>query len=347
MAADGNAAAPLADADASVATDFAASGDAPSVGDTSVGGADAATAATQDATVAETASGDLAGAADASEVADAAPLDGAPASDGAAIAADVSASVDGDCPAHALAVYVVTADDQLVSFAPLLAQFKTIATLSCKGETSSPFSMSVDRTGTAWVLYFSGNVYRVNTITGACFPTAFVPDQLGFDVFGMGFSADGPGLASEQLFVAGGGSNGFVDGPNKLAVLNLQTLKLNVIATLKPVASGPDLSGNGNGELWGFFPETTPPSVRQIDKATAATGVEFPLPVPEFSGITSWAFASWGGNFYLFSRNTKQNNSALYRLTAATGQVDKIVNDLGYIVVGAGVSSCAPITTQP
>lgn len=304
------------------------------------GAAAAATADTADAAPVDAAVADATTAADVDAIAAEIAADTVDLSDGA------SAAVPGDCPEHALVVYIVSADDKLVRFSPLQVKFTPIATLSCLGEDSSPFSMSVDRQGSAWVLYNSGKVYRVNTVDGACTAMPFVPDQNGFDVFGMGFSADGPGLTTEQLYIAGGGKNGFITGPNKLATIDLQTLKVKVIATLNPAASGPDLSGNGNGELWGFFPETKPPSVRQIDKGTATTGQTFALPMAEFSGISSWAFASWGGNFYLFSRNSKQAASAVYRLSTGTGGVDKIVASLGYTVVGAGVSSCAP-TMKP
>lgn len=279
-------------------------------------------------------------------LADAASSDTAGLDVGAADAAS-DATASGDCPDRAKIVYVVTQEDKLFSFAPDTLKTTLIGKLACPGAVGSPFSMSVDRTATAWVLYTDGALYEVSTLDAACKKTAFVPGQQKFDSFGMGFSADAPGAVSEQLYVAGGGKNGFSAGPNKLATIDIKTFQLSVVGLLNPVGSGPDLSGNGNGELWGFFASTQPPSVRQIDKTTAVTGKAFLLPGAEFSGIGSWAFASWGGDFYLFSRNSKQTSTAVYKLDGVTGAATKVIDALGSTVTGAGVSSCAPSLKAP
>lgn len=345
-----------ADSDASAAD--APAGDASSTSDVAAGDvADAAVdavAAVADATatVDATVSVDAA-VTDAGVVVDGAPAmdavqaaDAASAVDGDSTAADAAANAPQECPDRAKMVYIVSNGDELLQFDPDGLATKLIGKLACPGALGSPFSMGVDRWATAWVLYNGGQLFQVSTLNGACQATAFQPNQQNFDVFGMAFSADAPGALTEQLYVAGGGTGGFNGGPNKLATIDLKSFLLKPLAKLNPVATGVDLSGNGNGELWGFFTSTKPPSVRQIDKVTATTISVMPLNGSDFAAISSWAFASWGGDFYLFSRNGQQPSTVVHRLDPS-GNATKVIPALGYTIVGAGVSSCAPTKPAP
>src|SRR5262249_31106006 len=109
-----------------------------------------------------------------------------------------------DCPdADATLVYLVSAEETLLSFYPPTATFTTIGTLACPAPTGmNPFSMAVDRKGKAYVLYWfgavagsPGRIFQVSTATAACVSTSFVPGQQGFDTFGMGFVSDNGGPA--------------------------------------------------------------------------------------------------------------------------------------------------------
>ena len=257
-----------------------------------------------------------------------------------------------DCVDRAKIIYLVSKENVLLNFNPDTKTIKKIGTLNCPAPFgSTPFSMAVDRQANAYVLYQTGlgsgaGMFKVSTLDASCQKTAYIPNSKGLQVFGMAFSADAPGAVTEQLFVAGGGSGGFFSGPNKLAIIDLKTFQLQPLAKLNPVASGVDLSGNGNGELWGFFTSTKPPSVRQIDKQTATTVSSLPLAGADFAGISSWAFASWGGDFFLFSRNGLQASTVVHRLDQS-GNATKVVPALGYTIVGAGVSSCAPTKPAP
>lgn len=62
--------------------------------------------------------------------------------------------------------------------------------------------------------------------------------------------------------------------------------------------------------------------------------------------VRAWAFAQWGGKFYIFV--TTQNligttNSTVRTIDRATGQSATILQNLPNIIVGAGVSTCAPV----
>ncbi len=256
--------------------------------------------------------------------------------------------VNSNCNERAKIVYVVTQENVLLSFTPDKKLLKIIGTLSCSsGFGDTPFSMSVDRDANAWVLYQSGfgggggSIYKVSTLDATCQPTTFIPGSSGLDLFGMGFAANYPGAQDESVYVAGESSGSFQTAYNKLAKIAFPSMKLTVVGTLS-TQGGADLTGNGDAELFGFFPNTSPPSVRQIDTASAQTGKIYPLPPAMFAGTQAWAFANWGGTFYLFFKGYSDPSTNVFALDKGTGAVTKIIPSIGYTVTGAGVSSCAP-----
>jgi hypothetical protein len=61
----------------------------------------------------------------------------------------------------------------------------------------------------------------------------------------------------------------------------------------------------------------------------------------------AWAFSFWGGDFYLYTSPDGTTDSTVTHYTTGDGGIDtSYVNDTGMVIVGAGVSTCAP-TTQP
>ena len=72
-------------------------------------------------------------------------------------------------------IYVVSTNNDFLSFDPRKLPgdpFHLIGKLKCRGG-GSPFSMSVDRNGIAWVLYGDGELFKVNINDAKCEPTAF------------------------------------------------------------------------------------------------------------------------------------------------------------------------------
>jgi hypothetical protein len=257
--------------------------------------------------------------------------------------------LNSDCNERAKIVYVVTEQKDLLSFQPDTLTFKKVGKLGCSaGALDTPFSMSVDRNATAWVLYQSGftgggKLFQVSTLDASCKTTSFPPSQGGLDLFGMGFSSNALGSTDETLFVAGGGSGTFQTTKNTLASIAFPSMVLTTVGKID-ISGGADLTGNGKGELFGFFPDSSPPSVRQIDKsnAQATTLQSWPLPANVFKNTQAWAFAQWGGNFYLFFQSLSDTSTNVWKLDPATGSVTKVLSNIGYTVTGAGVSSCAP-----
>jgi len=241
------------------------------------------------------------------------------------------------CVAGARLVYVIDINNTFSSFQPGPSPaFTDIGALHCPADAgATPFSMSVDRSAVAWVLYSSGELFRVDTQTVACTATGYPVNQQGIDVFGMGFVANAPGAAQDTLFIAGNGQLGTID----TQALTLSTLGL--------LAGQPELTGTGDAKLYGFYPDPNLPRVSQIDKASGAEGTSYSLS-PQLQGNPhEFAFAFWGGDFWIFlQRYNIDLSTNVWHLATATGTLTEALPNTGRNIVGAGVSTCAPITLQ-
>ena len=117
------------------------------------------------------------------------------------------------------------------------------------------------------------------------------------------------------------------------------------ISGIGPVTGSPELTGTGLAELWGFFPDASPMAVRQIDKTNGGTLREIDVSVVDtsgFGGAQAWAFAFWGGRYYIFYQGLLDTSTSVWRVDPTTSAVDPVQMDIGYRIVGAGVSTCAP-----
>jgi hypothetical protein len=190
--------------------------------------------------------------------------------------------------------------------------------------------MALGRDGIAWVEYTDGRLFRVEVDTGVCSPTAFVPDQASFTNFGMGFAADAPGSDTETLYIANG----------RLGRIDLSTLVVQPLPAL-PYGGDAELTGTGDAELWGFFRGTVP-HMGHIDKTTATLAPDFALTSLGDLSRIGFAFGFFGGDFYAFVYDT--GSTRILRIDRSTGAVNPVLDDTGYHIVGAGVSTCAPTT---
>lgn len=242
-----------------------------------------------------------------------------------------------DCPdAAATLVYVVTVDNELFAFDPASVSFRPIGVIACPAPPgTTPFSMAVDRNGVAFVLFNDGALYRVSTATAACIGTTFQRNQLGFRTFGMGYATEGLG-PSEALFVAGDTSQAGADG---LARIDTSTFRLSRVGSFSPSIDRAELTGTGDGRLFAFYtkPRESGSYVGEVDPRTARVLGENRLgTVNQGSG---WAFAFWGGDFYLFT--SPGAGSRVTRFRPADNSVTELTT-LPTMIVGAGVSTCAP-----
>jgi hypothetical protein len=231
-------------------------------------------------------------------------------------------------------IYVVSESGHMYSFRPATGSFAMIGTLDCPASAGTPFSMGVDRKGNAYVIYSGGSLFKVSASTAKCEAAGFAPGDQGFTRFGMGFSTDQSG-PSEKLWLAASGLDPYLESP-KLGWLDVQTWKLTTVALLND--SGMELTGTGDGRLYGFFDDGYQAHLVQLDKKTGTYVDDRVL-----DGVTAgsaWAFAFWGGDFWFFTAPVGYSTVTRYH----DGKTQKVAELPGEAIVGAGVSTCAPET---
>jgi hypothetical protein len=236
-------------------------------------------------------------------------------------------------------IYVLTSDEWLFSFDPPTSTFSRIGQLFCPGTTLTTNSMAVDRKGTAFVSFEDGSLFEVSTLTATCTATRFVTGQQGWGKYGMGFATNGMG-PTETLYVA----EASYQHPSKgLATIDTASFAFHVVGPwTNPLGNAVELTGRGDGKLFGFFLATPGPGgyLTGIDKATATITDVTPLPIGAMNA--AFAFAAWGGDFYFFiAPNGNGTTTTVTRYHPPDGSLVDVAT-LPQAIVGAGVSTCAP-----
>lgn len=261
---------------------------------------------------------------------------------GSGAGATSTGSSGSECTEAATYVYVLSTSNELWSFQPDKKLFKKVGPLGCN-TALQPNSMAVDRDATAWINYVGsdglsdnqGALYPVSTQDASC-KGGPMPLPFGWYRIGMGFSSNGNGGDAETLYVAGT-SNGI-----GLGSFDFGAKMLKPIGTFSGALSGQsaELTGTGDGRLFGFF-TTFPVQVAEINKDSSA--ILSAKQLPEVPTPSAWAFSFWGGDFYLYTSDGF-TNSRVSRYRPSDGTViTNYVADVGFIIVGAGVSTCAPV----
>jgi hypothetical protein len=266
-----------------------------------------------------------------------------------------------DCvDAGSTLIYLVTSQNTLLSFYPPAAAFTRIGTISCPSPPggTGPFSMAVDREGTAYVLFADSNgpdetpgqLFRVSTANAACAKLPYVGGQDGFDAFGMGFVGNADGV-TETLWVA-------LDTPPtpsaapKLGVLDVANFQISMVENVSPTdIHNAELTGTGDGRLFAFYAadctgsstNCSTSAIAQLDPLSGkALGNDTLTALPQtLSGNGGWAFAFWGDDFYLFTTDPETAGSIVTRFSPTDGSQTRVAT-LPELIVGAGVSTCAP-----
>jgi len=234
-----------------------------------------------------------------------------------------------DCDHASDLIYVIDrTDESLYLFDPTDLSFDFVGELDCGIFAGTPGSMSVTREGVAYVRYSDNTVYAVDLETMACTETSYSWD---FGGFGMGYATHSDSTWHDRLYIA---------NANQLATVDTSTWAVSVIGSLP---SQSELTGNADGELWAILPLESPAKLVQINKTTASVMTTHALPgLPDPSGIDTFAFATWGGDFWVFVRSYGMGSSTnVYRVTGS-GAMSLTVSGTGMDIVGAGVSTCAP-----
>lgn len=263
--------------------------------------------------------------------------------------ADNEPPVDGQCPCVAdnEDIYVLSDYGSIWSFDPSDLSWTFITDVDCGGMTST-FSMGVSRKGRAWVQYTDGDLYTVDLKDpgGACKDPGFVPGAEKFPNFGMAFVTNDAADHCDKLYAHSGISPG-IDGPGvgALGVIDPQTLVLSEIVAID--SGWGELTGTGDGRLFAFEGDTET-YIREYDKSTGAILGTWPLPGLASPG--AFAFAYWGGDFYLFVSKTQDIEGPSLVLHLDFDESDgngvaltTVVESAPISIVGAGVSTCAPL----
>lgn len=248
------------------------------------------------------------------------------------------------CPEGNELIYVVDRDDNLIAFDPrkLPADpLRLIGKLGCHG-AGGPFSMAVDRHGVAWVLYSGGELFKVSITDATCERAPYQPGRLG--LFGMGYASDAPGAPTEHLYVA-------TNGRRLLASIDTEAASPSdrILGEMTaPSDESPELTGTRDGKLYGFYPNLSTPSfVQEVDRRSGEpVGPRWQLDGDPLGTVSAWAFAQWGGTFYVFVTGDDGLGSSVRAIDRKTGTSRTVLEHLPYVITGAGVSTCAPEKDQ-
>jgi hypothetical protein len=191
----------------------------------------------------------------------------------------------------------------------------------------------------------AGVVYRVSTQDATCEATPSVTLPANWYRVGMGFSTEGTSNR-ETLYVAATGDQKGA-ATNGLGSIDVTSFSIANIGQFTGALAGQkaELTGTGDGRLFGFF-ATWPVQVAQIDK-TGTT--QAPVPITGLRPPSDWAFSFWGGHFYLYTSQglpvPAGQGSDVTDYDPASGAIDtSYLTGVGFDIVGAGVSTCAPVT---
>jgi hypothetical protein len=254
-------------------------------------------------------------------------LDGGPGSGG-------GGNTGPGCSEEAKLVYVVGQGNELYKFDPPSLAFTQVGIIDCpqNGGFATPFSMAVARNGSALVLFSDGKLYRVDTTNAACTATTYQPGQATLLTFGMGYVSDAPGSEAETLYV------GDYEGKG-IGKIDTDTMTMTFIGPYDTLSGPAEMTGTGDARLFGFF-LSNPVNVAEIDKTSGDILSQAPQPTVTIG--SAWAFAFWGGDFWLFT-NPSNFSSQVDRYQPSTGMTTTVKQNVGISIVGAGVSTCAPV----
>jgi hypothetical protein len=240
--------------------------------------------------------------------------------------------------------FVYTIDqftNQLSRFDPQSKTFTDLGQLACNQMSgATPFSMGVDRTANAWVLYDSGELFRVQINNSLMCTKTTWASPMGLTDFGMGFSTDTPGGSTDSLFIGGGASQ--EQSSFSLAKVDTTSMTAMIVGT-EPIL--PEMTGNSNAELWGFLPDANTSKVVQFDKTNGSILTSYDEPTLAGT-MTGYAFAHWGGDYWVFLIRNGEPSTSVYQVNGMTGAITSTTPTTNRTIVGAGVSTCAPLVLQ-
>ncbi len=235
-----------------------------------------------------------------------------------------------DCPPSATLIYVTgdpNEDDpgsDLYSFNPQSGAFTLVGSMGC---LSSPTHMTVDRTGSAWVVA-NGLIYKASTETAKCAAVAtWKADPVNFPDFALTFLGT-TSAPDTSLYI--------LSDTGELAVFDVATGSITKMGTLSIPSPAGDMTTNGDGTLY-FLQQAASQTLNEVDPSNASILTTW---TTGQNSMDTQALAYYGGLFYDFI------GDAVYTYDT-TSKTTKSIGTAPIFVTGAGQSTCVPGDAGP
>ncbi len=251
-------------------------------------------------------------------------------------------------------IFVLSSTAGLWKYFPETNEFTLLGELSCPGVLNNTFSMAVDRLGFAWVQFNDGGSLRKVDVTNVanCVDPGYVLDQQGVGNFGMAFVSNSQSDACDRIYGnTYSGFGGYTEG-NKIGgfiTIDPDTLALSKLG--KTNFDGAELTGTGDGRAF-IFGGANPSKLVEVDKSNGDTISQLSLAGVEINN-SAFAFAFFAGDFYFFTDSNadffaSEVTHLDYDDSDNNGKQDLtvLVDQAPLLIVGAGVSTCAPTAPQ-
>jgi len=249
-------------------------------------------------------------------------------------------------------IFLLSDSAELWKYFPETNKFVMLGQIDCGGLFQT-FSMAVDRLGFAWVQFFGGELRKVDVTNVAnCSDPGYLPGQVGVENFGMAFVSNSQFDACDQIYGNSySGLGGYTEGLNAGDFLTIDADTLTMSKIGKTNFDGAEVTGTGDGRAF-VFGGANPSKLVEMDKAKGIALKTLPLGGLEINN-GAFAFAFFGGDFYFFTdSNVDQFASEVTHMDFDDSNKDGkqeltvLTNDAPLLVVGAGVSTCAPTLPQ-
>ena len=244
-------------------------------------------------------------------------------------------------------IFVLSKTAQLWKYFPVKNELKMLGVVDC-GLPPSTFSMGVDREGFAWVQFSDQQIRKVDiTDVSKCSDPGFVPGQDGITNFGMAFVSNSAQDPCDRLH--GNHYNFKAEGDKVAEFFSVDPDTLNLMQLGKSDYGLAEVGGTGDGRAF-LFAGPDPSRLVEVDKNSGATKSVLLLPGVKTGG--GFAFAFFAGDFYFFTDAESDNTSEVTHLdfddSDKNGLQDLkvVLQDAPIRIVGAGVSTCAPLIPQ-
>jgi hypothetical protein len=248
-------------------------------------------------------------------------------------------------------IYLITDDSQMWTFDPDSLELEHLGAIACPTEGEFQ-SMAIDRPGRAVLSYLSWSPVPTITIEtfsldlndlSSCEPIDLgVPDDrlLG----GMGYASASATNTCDDLYVFGLSATDDTVGTGVLARIDAEDgwVQLGNVAYEQT-----QLTGTADGRLFGFAGDTKQASLVGFDKDDADV-VEAHM-LPDLNAVNGLGFAFWGGDVWFFTDSPEHEKSRVTRLDhdlSDGGGTTVVVDETPVRFLGAGVSTCVPLTPE-